>query len=81
MPIITTFQLMPYNIVFLLQASFLESRASTVNKIMDALRDDNINLIRVWGTAGVGKTTLLKQVAQQSKQQQLFTKQANMDVS
>ncbi|RVW64556.1 putative disease resistance protein [Vitis vinifera] len=72
---------MPYNIVFLLQASFLESRASTVNKIMDALRDDNINLIRVWGTAGVGKTTLLKQVAQQAKQQQLFTKQAYMDVS
>ena len=80
MPIITTFQLMPY-IVFLLQASFLESRASTVNKIMDALRDDNINLIRIWGTAGVGKTTLLKQVAQQAKQQHLFPKQAYMDVS
>ncbi|RVW53318.1 hypothetical protein CK203_088527 [Vitis vinifera] len=57
------------------KTSFLESRASTLNKIMDALRDHNINLIGVRGMAGVGKTTLLKQVAQQAKQQQLFTRQ------
>ncbi|RVW17442.1 hypothetical protein CK203_085545 [Vitis vinifera] len=31
--------------------------------------------------AGVGKTTLLKQVAQQAKQQRLFTRQAYMNVS
>ena len=80
MSIITTFQLMPY-IVFLLQASFLEPRASTLNKIMDALRDHNSNLIGVWGMAGVGKTTLLKQVAQQAKQQQLFTTQVHIDLS
>ncbi|KAL6348525.1 hypothetical protein AAG906_013145 [Vitis piasezkii] len=63
------------------KASFLESRGSTLNKIMDALRDDNINLIGVWGMAGVGKTTMLKQVDQQAKQQRLFTRQAYMDLS
>ncbi|XP_059598352.1 uncharacterized protein LOC104881433 isoform X3 [Vitis vinifera] len=68
-------------VLFNEKASFLESRPSTLNDIMDALRDDNINLIGVWGMAGVGKTTLLKQVAQQAKQQWLFTKQAYMDVS
>ncbi|KAJ9682531.1 hypothetical protein PVL29_018450 [Vitis rotundifolia] len=58
-----------------------ESRASTLNKIMDALRDGEINLIGVWGMGGVGKTTLVKQVAQQAKQQHLFTTQVYMDVS
>eukprot|EP00261_Vitis_vinifera_P039184 XP_019080427.1 PREDICTED: uncharacterized protein LOC104881432 [Vitis vinifera] len=68
-------------VLFNEKASFLESRASTLNDIMDALRDHNINLIGVWGMAGVGKTTLLKQVAQQAKQQRLFTRQAYVDLS
>ncbi|KAJ9682205.1 hypothetical protein PVL29_018199 [Vitis rotundifolia] len=63
------------------KASFLESRASTLNKIIDALRDDNINLIGVWGMGGVGKTTLLKQVAQQAKQHHLFARQAYIDLT
>ncbi|KAJ9682203.1 hypothetical protein PVL29_018197 [Vitis rotundifolia] len=63
------------------KASFLESRASTLNKIMDALRDDNINLIGVCGTAGVGKTTLLEQVAQQARQEWSFNAVLYMDVS
>ncbi|RVW23761.1 Disease resistance protein RPS2 [Vitis vinifera] len=58
-----------------------ESRASTFNKIMDALRDDEINLFGVVGMGGVGKTTLVKQVAQQTKQQHLFTAQLYIDVS
>ncbi|KAL6324451.1 hypothetical protein AAG906_013055 [Vitis piasezkii] len=68
-------------VLFNEKASFLESRASTLNDIMDALRNDNINLIGVWGMAGVGKTTLLKQVAQQAKQHHLFTRQAHIDLS
>ncbi|KAJ9682516.1 hypothetical protein PVL29_018436 [Vitis rotundifolia] len=58
-----------------------ESRASTFNKIMDALRDDEINLFGVVGMGGVGKTTLVKQVAKQAKQQHLFTAQLYIDVS
>ena len=78
------------NIVSLLQLSFLggvsnyeafDSRASSFNKIMDALRDDNIYSIGVVGIGGVGKTTLVKQVAQQAMQHHLFTTQIYFDLS
>ena len=58
-----------------------ESRASTLSKIMDALKDDKTKKIGVWGMGGVGKTTLLKQVAEQAKQQNLFTTQVYVQVS
>ncbi|XP_034707562.1 disease resistance protein At4g27190-like isoform X4 [Vitis riparia] len=58
-----------------------ESRASILNQIMDALGDDEIKMIGVWGMGGVGKTTLVKQVAEQAKQGNLFTTEVYIDVS
>ncbi|RVW70665.1 hypothetical protein CK203_059003 [Vitis vinifera] len=46
----------------------LESRMSTLNQIMEALRDGDVNMIWVWGMGGVGKTILMKQVAQYAKE-------------
>ncbi|RVW70661.1 Disease resistance protein [Vitis vinifera] len=50
----------------------LESRMSTLNQIMEALRDGDDNMIGVWGMGGVGKTTLVEQVAKHAKEQKLF---------
>ena len=50
----------------------LESRMSTLNQIMKALRDGDDNMIGVWGMGGVGKTTLVEQVAKHAKEQKLF---------
>ncbi|KAK9025563.1 hypothetical protein V6N11_038427 [Hibiscus sabdariffa] len=45
------------------------SKSSTVafNKIMEALEDDEIKMIGVWGMGGVGKTTLVKRVSREIK--------------
>ncbi|XP_034707556.1 disease resistance protein At4g27190-like isoform X2 [Vitis riparia] len=48
---------------------------------MDALGDNEIKMIGVWGMGGVGKTTLVKQVAEQAKQGNLFTTEVYIDVS
>ena len=53
-----------------------ESRALALNKIMETLRDDKTKMIGVWGMGGMGKTTLVKQVAEQAKQEKLFTTQS-----
>ena len=52
----------------------LESRMTTLDEIMEALRDAHVNIIGVWGMAGVGKTTLMKQVAKQVEEEKLFDK-------
>ncbi|XP_034706625.1 disease resistance protein At4g27190-like isoform X2 [Vitis riparia] len=58
----------------------LGSRMLTLNEVMEALRDAKINKIGVWGLGGVGKTTLVKQVAEQAAQKKLFDKVVTADV-
>ncbi|XP_022718918.1 uncharacterized protein LOC111277046 isoform X2 [Durio zibethinus] len=49
-----------------------ESRSGVLNGLMEALEDDNFNIIGVHGMGGVGKTTLVKEVARQAKEKQLL---------
>ncbi|KAI8009843.1 Disease resistance protein [Camellia lanceoleosa] len=39
-----------------------ESRKSVLNSIMAALRDSNVKMIGVYGTGGVGKTTMVEEI-------------------
>ncbi|KAA8538883.1 hypothetical protein F0562_025575 [Nyssa sinensis] len=49
-----------------------ESRKSTFNSIMEALKDDSVRVIGVYGTGGIGKTTLLKEVVKQAEEHKIF---------
>ncbi|KAA3453075.1 putative disease resistance protein [Gossypium australe] len=48
---------------------------------MDALKDENINMIGLWGMGGVGKTTLAREVGSQAQKLNLFDKVVIMTVS
>ncbi|KAF8018193.1 hypothetical protein BT93_H3174 [Corymbia citriodora subsp. variegata] len=47
--------------------NIFESRASFLEKIMDALNDEKFKVIGVYGHGGVGKTTLLEEVKKKSE--------------
>ncbi|XVF56916.1 hypothetical protein PTKIN_Ptkin06aG0159200 [Pterospermum kingtungense] len=49
-----------------------ESRTDAFNAVMKALKDANLSIIGVYGMGGVGKTTLVKQVARSAKEEKLF---------
>ncbi|XP_017628514.2 disease resistance protein At4g27190-like [Gossypium arboreum] len=49
-----------------------DSRKLVFNKIMEAVKDPNLNIIGVYGMPGVGKTTLVKEVIRQVKEDKLF---------
>ncbi|XVF56913.1 hypothetical protein PTKIN_Ptkin06aG0158900 [Pterospermum kingtungense] len=49
-----------------------ESRTGAFNAVMKVLKDANLSIIGVYGMGGVGKTTLVKQVARSAKEEKLF---------
>ncbi|XXG64512.1 hypothetical protein AAC387_Pa05g2445 [Persea americana] len=49
-----------------------ESTESAMIQVMDALKDENMYIIGVYGMGGVGKTTLMEQVAKLVKKEKLY---------
>jgi hypothetical protein len=64
----------PQPIEFLPSKEFTPSESSkeALKQIMKALKDDNVNMIGLYGMGGVGKTTLVKEVGRRAKELQLF---------
>ncbi|XP_022718520.1 probable disease resistance protein At5g63020 [Durio zibethinus] len=69
-----SFRAAPHGIIAASVKGFeeFESRTLVLNGIMEALKDASINLIGVHGVGGIGKTTLVKEVARQVKEGKLF---------
>ncbi|KAL5756139.1 hypothetical protein ACOSQ2_020885 [Xanthoceras sorbifolium] len=51
-----------------------ESTKYTFNLIFEALKDDRTNVVGLYGTGGVGKTTLAKAVVNKAKEDKIFNK-------
>ncbi|TXG66100.1 hypothetical protein EZV62_007375 [Acer yangbiense] len=49
-----------------------ESRMSTLNDIIKALSNPNVNMVGVYGAGGIGKTTLARAVAEHAEYKKLF---------
>ncbi|KAF2290909.1 hypothetical protein GH714_016506 [Hevea brasiliensis] len=48
------------------------SRESIKNEVWEALKDDNLSMISICGTGGVGKTTMVKELVQRVEREKLF---------
>ncbi|CDP09605.1 unnamed protein product [Coffea canephora] len=59
----------------------LVSRMSTKKELMEALKQEKTSLMAICGMGGVGKTTLVKQIADQVKFEKLFDEVAIVIVS
>ncbi|KAH9684907.1 AAA domain-containing protein [Citrus sinensis] len=58
-----------------------DSKMEVFQDVMEALKDDKLNIIGVYGMGGVGKTTLVKQVAKQVMEDKLFDKVVMAEVT
>ncbi|KAL4379724.1 hypothetical protein GQ457_02G040500 [Hibiscus cannabinus] len=64
----------PRSIVDLSPKDFedFDSRKQSFNNIMEAVQDPNVNIVGMHGMSGVGKTTLVKEVMRQVKEDKVF---------
>ncbi|XP_044477967.1 probable disease resistance protein At4g27220 [Mangifera indica] len=58
-----------------------ESRNSTVKNVWDALNDENVFMIGVYGMGGLGKTTLVQEVGRKAEKEKLFDDIVFVEVS
>ncbi|KAG6646169.1 uncharacterized protein LOC122318507 [Carya illinoinensis] len=59
----------------------MNSRMAVVKDIMEALRSADIYTIGVWGMPGVGKSTLMKEIARQAREEGIFNKVVVVEVT
>ncbi|XP_044482569.1 probable disease resistance protein At4g27220 isoform X2 [Mangifera indica] len=58
-----------------------ESRNSTVKNVWDALNDENVFMIGVYGMGGLGKTTLVEELGRKAEKDKLFEDIVFLEVS
>ncbi|XP_044482666.1 uncharacterized protein LOC123209024 isoform X2 [Mangifera indica] len=58
-----------------------ESRNSTVKNVWDALNDENVYMIGIYGMGGLGKTTLVEEIGRKAEKDKLFEDIVFVEVS